>query len=132
MPPGLAPVRPGTGPGWERLAEALRGNRPSGEIDGVWVFRAIRAEPRELGTAILSVVEGQRRRIFTARYALTVKGRQRGTFEWGLTEVGSGPLEALEQLLAMVPDRGVADEPPTPVEPALWFPSVEESAGPEP
>jgi len=129
MPPGVGPARPGTGPGWERLAAALRAALPPAQIDGVWVFRAIRADPRELGTAILSRVEGDRRRIYTARYALTIKGRERGGFEWALAEVGSGPLEALEQLLAMVPDRGVADEPPTPVEPAHWFPVPEPGRG---
>ena len=51
--------------------------------------------------AIVSRVEGERRRIYTARYALTIKGRQRGAFEWGMDEVGSGPLEALEELLAL-------------------------------
>jgi hypothetical protein len=87
----------------------------------------MRAGPRELGTAILSLVEGDRRRIYTARYALQIKGRQRGAFEWGLDEVGSGPVEALEELLAMVPVRGVEEEPPYPVDPILWFPPASET-----
>ena len=122
MPPLTAPSEPGTGQGWGRLAEALRQTLPAETVDGVWVFRTMRAGPREFGTAILSQVEGDRRRIYTARYALQIKGKQRGGFEWGLDEVGSGPLEALEELLAQVPARGVEDEPPIPVEPSLWFP----------
>lgn len=122
MPPGLAPAPPGVGPGWDRLAAELSQVLPAEEVDGVWVFRLMRSDPREFGTAILSRVEGDRRRIYTARYALTLKGRQRGAFEWDMDEVGSGPLEALDQLLALVPDRGVEDEPPVPVDARRWFP----------
>ncbi|HEX9892928.1 MAG TPA: hypothetical protein VGA78_03345 [Gemmatimonadales bacterium] len=129
MPPRLAQAEPGTGPGWERLAEALRPVLTPGTIDGIWVFRTMRAGQREFGTAILSQVEGDRRRIYTARYALLIKGRQRGGFDWGLDEVGSGPLEALEELLALVPVRGVEDEPPLPIEVAVWFPASEEGPG---
>jgi hypothetical protein len=132
MPPVLTPLRPGHGPGWERLAEALRPALPDGTVDGIWVFRTMRAGPREFGTAILSQVEGDRRRIFTARYALLVKGRQRGGFEWGLDEVGAGPVTALEELLALVPVRGVEDEPPVPIEVELWFPPADESADDRP
>ena len=121
MPPRVAET-PGTGPGWERLTAALRQALPVEEVDGIWVFRSIRSGPRELGTAILSRVDGDRRRIYTARYGLMVKGRERGEFEWGMDEVGSGPLEALEELLALVPARGVDDDPPLPVSPASWFP----------
>jgi hypothetical protein len=131
MPPLLTPTRPGTGPGWERLAEALRPVLAPGTVDGIWVFRTMRAGPREFGTAIVSLVEGDRRRIFTARYALLVKTRQRGGFEWGLDEVGSGPVEALEELLALVPARGVEEEPPVPIEVSLWFPPPAAEA-PEP
>ncbi len=127
MPPLLTPTRPGAGPGWERLAEAVRSVLPPGTVDGIWVFRTMRAGPREFGTAIVTLVEGDRRRIFTARYALLVKTRQRGGFEWGLDEVGSGPVEALEELLALVPARGVEDEPPMPVEVTLWFPPIAEA-----
>ncbi len=117
------PVVPGSGPGWDRLAAELREVLPAAEIDGVWVFRTLYSGPTELGTAIISRVEGERRRIYTARYALLVKGRQRGGFEWGFQEVGSGPLEALEELLDLVPRRSVESEPPIPVETSTWFPS---------
>jgi hypothetical protein len=132
--PGLRPpAEPGKGAGWERLAEPLRGVLDAGAVDGVWVFRTMRAGPREFGTAIITLVEGDRRRIFTARYGLLIKGKQRGGFEWGLDEVGSGPVEALEELLAQVPARGVEEEPPIPVEPSLWFPPPDVAgAAPDP
>ena len=128
MPPVLTPTQPGRGAGWERLAEALRPVLEHGTVDGVWVFRTMHAGPKEFGTAILTQVEGDRRRIFTARYALLVKGRQRGGFEWGLDEVGAGPVTALEELLALVPARGVEDEPPVAIDVTLWFPPPAEAA----
>jgi hypothetical protein len=70
----------------------------------------------------LSRVEGDRRRIYTARYVATVKGKERGGFETALTEVGSGPLEALHELLALVPQRADDEDPPAPISLALWFP----------
>jgi hypothetical protein len=118
----IAPRGPGIGPAWERLAGALRAEIPVGEIDRIWAFRIVRREGREFGTAILSRVDGDRRRIATARFALTVKGKKRGQFEWYLDDLGSGPLEALDELLALVPKRSDEEEPPAPVDPALWFP----------
>lgn len=130
MPPGLTAAGPGIGPGWERLAAALRDSIPREEVDGVWAFRTLRTGPSEFGTAIISRVSGDRRRIYTARYALLVKGRQRGGFDWGMTEVGSGPLEALEELLALVPARGVEEDPPAAVDVAIWFPDDEDDEPP--
>ena len=113
---------PGLGDGWSRLADALRGVLPVAEIDGIWLFRTIRREAKDFGTAVLSRVEGDRRRIYTARYSLTVKGKARGKFEFELTEVGSGPITALEQLLALVPKRAEDEEPPVEIPVAAWFP----------
>ena len=122
MPPVLTPHDPGVGEGWLRLAEAIRLEVPAHQIDGVWVFRVIRRDGRDFGTAIVSRVEGPRRRIYTASFVHTVKGKKRGQFEAELAEVGSGPLEALEQLLALVPRRVEDEEPPIAIDPALWFP----------
>lgn len=117
-----SPPAPGTGPGWERLAQVLREVLPVSEIDRIWAFRVVRREGRDFGTAILSRLEADRRRIYTARFILTVKGPKRGTFEWALDEVGSGPLEALDELLALVPQRSEEEEPPIGVPPVAWFP----------
>lgn len=125
------PGGPGVGPGWDRLAAALREAVPPAEIDRIWAFRVMRREGQDFGTAILSRVRGDRRQICTARFALTVKGKKRGRFTWEFVEVGSGPFEALEELLALVPRRSDEEEPPAPVDPGRWFPPVSD-AGPEP
>ena len=118
----LAPTGPGEGPHWERLARWVREQLPVAEVDGIWVFRVLRRDQREFGTAGLSRMEGDRRRIYTATYAATVKGKQRGGFEPQLAEVGSGPVTALEELLALVPMRADDEEPPVPVTVSRWFP----------
>ena len=117
------PRGPGVGPGWERLALALRAAIPVAEVDRIWAFPILRREGKDFGTAVLSRVDGERRLILTARFAHTVKGKKRGEFEWHLDEVGSGPLEALDELLALVPKRSDEEEPPRPVDRDLWFPA---------
>ena len=112
----------GLGPGWERLAQELREAIPVEELDRIWAFQVVRRQGQDFGTAILSRVEEDRRRIYTVSFVLAVKGKQRGRFQWSLDEVGSGPLEALDELLALVPKRSDEEEPPAPVEPAAWFP----------
>lgn len=123
---------PGEGERWERLAEWLRSQLPVEQVDGIWVFRVVRREQREFGTAVLSLVTGDRRRILTARYTAIIKGRERGGFSTEMDEVGSGPLEALHELLAMVPIRSDDEDPPSAVEPGSWFPPIEESPADEP
>ena len=122
------PNGPGTGPGWTSLAVELKTAVPIAEIDRIWAFRVVRREGRDFGTAILSRIDGDRRRIYTARFTLTVKGKKRGAFEWSLDEVGSGPLTALDELLALVPKRSDEEEPPSPVEAAAWFPPEDDAA----
>ena len=114
---------PGTGPGWTRLALAVADVLPPSEVDGVWLFSPLRHEGREWGTAVLSRVDGDRRRIYTARYVLAVKGKERGKFESTVQEVGSGPVEALTQLLHEAQKRIDDEHPPEPVAPDDWFPA---------
>ena len=122
---------PGIGGGWDRLAPALREGFPAEGVDRIWVFRVVRREGQEFGTAILSRIDGDRRRIYTASFVHTVKGKKRGQFDWSLDEVGSGPLEALDELLALVPKRSDDEEPPEEVDRVTWFPP-ERDASPEP
>lgn len=112
--------------GWRRLAEAVAAELPVGDIDRVWTFPKVRHETREFGTAIVSRIDGDRRRIYTARFALTIRGGDRGAFTATIEEVGSGPLEALDQLLTEVRRRTDDDEPPSPVDVAEWFPPQKE------
>ena len=126
------PEGPGQGAGWERLAQALKDALPTAELDKIWVFNVVRRQGQDFGTAILSRIEQDRRRIYTASFILTVKGKKRGQFEWSLAEVGTGPLEALEELLALVPKRSDEEEPPAPVDPAIWFPLAGAAVEPTP
>jgi DNA gyrase subunit B len=77
-----------TGLGWPRLAAAVAELIPAAEVDGIWVFATLRHEGREWGTAILTRADGERRRIYTARYMLAIKGKERGKFEASVQEVG--------------------------------------------
>jgi hypothetical protein len=110
--------------GWDRLALAVAEVFPPAEVDAVWVFSPVRRESREWGTAVLSRVDGERRRIYTARYVLAVKGKERGKFESSVEEVGSGTTEALARLVQEAHRRIDDEHPPTPVPPESWFSAV--------
>ena len=120
----------GAGPGWTRLALAVAELVPPAEVDGVWLFSPLRHEGREWGTAVLSRVDGHRRRIYTARYVLAVRGKERGKFESAVQEVGSGPVEALAQLLQEAQRRIDDEHPPHPVAPDAWFAAAAAANGP--
>jgi len=130
MPQALTPSGAGAGEGWTRLAESVRPQLPTEEVDGIWVFKPIRHDGRDFGTAIISRIDGDRRRIYTASYIHTVKGKTRGQFESAVAEVGSGPVEALAELLALVPKRAEDEEPPVPVPVERWFPPTVEELEP--
>jgi hypothetical protein len=121
----------GTGPGWDKLAAAVATELPPTELDGVWVFPVLRQQQREWGTAVLSRLDGDRRRIYTARYSLMIKGKERGKFEASIEEVGSGPVDALTQLLQEAHRRGDDEAPPTPVAVEVWFPDRADGAAHE-
>lgn len=118
------------GSGWGKLADQIATMLPVSEIDGVWQFRTIKRDGREFGTAMLSRVDGEaqeRRRIYTARFMMILKGKERGKFEAHLEEVGQGPVETLEELLAGVRKR-IEDEDPRPVPVESWFPAQDGAA----
>jgi len=107
--------------GWDRLAQAVAQVVPPEEVDSVWVFSPLRRDSREWGTAVLSRVEGERRRIYTARYVLTIKGKERGKFESTIQEVGIGPMEVLTRVLQEAQRRIDDEHPPLSVSPEAWF-----------
>ncbi|HEY3012028.1 MAG TPA: hypothetical protein VGJ36_04715 [Gemmatimonadales bacterium] len=113
-----------TGSGWQRLSQAVAQVVPPAEVDGVWVFAPLRRESKEWGTAVLSRIEGERRRIYTARYVLAVKGKERGKFESTIQEVGIGPVAALTRVLQEAQRRSDDEHPPVSVPPEAWFSSV--------
>ena len=119
---------PGRGSGWEQLARKVAEVVPSEEVDALWVFPVRRQDQKEFGTAVLTRLagdEGDRRRIYTARFMLQVKGKERGRFEADVAEVGSGPLSELPELLHEVHLRADDEHPPVPVDPAEWLPVLE-------
>jgi hypothetical protein len=122
MPRGQGPLAGASG--WERLAQAVAEVLPPADVDGVWIFAPVRRQDREWGTAVLSRVDGERRRIYTARYVLSVKGKQRGKFESTVQEVGSGPMDALARVLQEAQRRIDDEHPPSAVAPESWFSSV--------
>ena len=107
--------------GWDRLAQAVAQVVPPQEVDAVWVFSPLRRDSREWGTAVVSRVEGDRRRIYTARYVLSVKGKERGKFESTIQEVGIGPIEVLTRVLQEAQRRIDDEHPPLSVAPEAWF-----------
>jgi hypothetical protein len=112
------------GSGWDRLAQVVSEQLPPAEIDGVWLFAPLRRDSREWGTAVLSRIDGDRRRIYTARYVLAVKGKERGKFESTIQEVGAGPLETLSRVLQDAQRRIDDEHPPVSVTPDSWFSSI--------
>jgi len=111
-----------SGSGWERLARAVAEILPPAEVDAIWVFTPLRRDAKEWGTAVISRVDGERRRIYTARYGLAVKGKDRGKFEASVQEVGTGPLEAVGRLLQEAQRRIHDEQPPLSISPETWFP----------
>jgi hypothetical protein len=111
-----------TGSGWNRLAQAVAEIMPVDEVDAVWVFSPLRRDTKEWGTAVISRIDGERRRIYTARYGLAIKGKERGKFEASVQEVGTGPLEALSRLVEEAHRRIDDEHPPVSVSPESWFP----------
>lgn len=109
------------GSGWDRLAQAVAEVLPPDEVDAVWVFTPLRHSTKEWGTAVVSRVDGERRRIYTARYGLAIKGKDRGKFEALVQEVGAGPLEALARLLEEAQRRIDDEHPPVSIAPESWF-----------
>jgi hypothetical protein len=118
----------GTLSGWDRLAQAVAQVVPPEEVDAVWVFSPLRRDSREWGTAVVSRLEGDRRRIYTARYVLSVKGKERGKFESTIQEVGIGPLEVLTRVLQEAQRRIDDEHPPQSVSPEAWFSAARPAA----
>ena len=110
--------------GWERLAQAVAQVIPPAEVDAIWVFAPLRRESNEWGTAVVSRLEGERRRIYTARYILAIRGKERGKFQASIEEVGTGPTEVLTRVLHEAQRRSDDEHPPAEIAPETWFAST--------
>ena len=122
-PPG--PVTPaaggGGGPGWAKLAAAVAQKVPPTEIETIYLFRPIKREGREWGTAVVTRRAEGRLRVYTAKYMVVVRGKDRGQAKAAVEEVGLSPAEVLEQVMQSTAERTGDAEPPVAHEPSVWY-----------
>jgi len=119
FPPAVAP---GRGPGWEKVAAAVAAEMAPADIDTIYLFRPIKREGREWGTAVVTRKSPDGRlRVYTARYMLIGRGKERGQSKVELAEVALTPAEVLEQVMQGAAERTGDAEPPVAVGPAVWY-----------
>ena len=112
----------GGGPGWAKLADAVRAEVPPAEIETLYLFRPLRREGREWGTAVVTRrSDVGRLRVYTARYMLIVRGKERGRAKVEIAEVGSSPAAVIERVMHDAAERTGDTEPPEAVGPAVWY-----------
>jgi len=121
-PGAFSPLAPGQGPGWAKLAAAVEAQIPPGEIETIYVFRPIKREGKEWGTAVVTrkAADG-RLRVYTAKYMLIVRGKDRGQSKIEVVEVALSPADVLAQVMQATVDRGGDTEPPVELGPAVWY-----------
>lgn len=114
-------------PGLKRLAAAVLEKIPHDQIERIYLFTPIRRGGREWGTVVVthSPDDGDRRRVFHARYWVETRGRDRGRGRAEVAEVGAGPLGIVQEVLDGVQQRAGDDTPPIEIDPAAWFPPGE-------
>jgi len=121
-PGAFSPLAPGQGPGWAKLAAAVEAQVPPGEIETIYVFHPIKREGKEWGTAVVTRKAGDGRlRVYTAKYMLVVRGKERGQSKIEVEEVALSPAEVLAQVMQATVDRGGDTEPPVELGPAVWY-----------
>jgi hypothetical protein len=99
---------------------------PPAEIETIYIFRPIKRQGREWGTAVVtrkSAPPGgeSRLRVYTAKYMLVVRGKDRGQAKVEVVEVALSPADVLAQVMQATVDRGGDTEPPVELGPAVWY-----------
>jgi hypothetical protein len=114
---------PGQGAGWAKLAAAVEAQVPPAEIETIYVFRPIKRQGREWGTAVITrrSETDRRLRVYTAKYMLIVRGKDRGQIKIEVVEVALSPADVLAQVMQATVDRGGDTEPPVELGPAVWY-----------
>ena len=119
---GFAPLAPGRGAGWAKLAAAVETQIPPGEIETIYVFQPIKRAGKEWGTAVVTRKSGDGRlRVYTARYMLVIRGKERGQSKIEVEEVALSTAEVLAKVMQATVDRGGDTEPPTELGPSVWY-----------
>jgi hypothetical protein len=128
VPGALGPLgalgRPGQGPGWARLSAAVAARVPPAEIDTVYLFRPIKREGREWGTAVVTRRHpdgGGRLVVYTGRYMLVIRGKEKGQARVEVEEVALSPAEVIAQVMQRTAERTGEAEPPVAHGPAIWY-----------
>lgn len=108
------------------MAAAVEAEMPPAEIEAIYLFRPMKREGREWGTAVVTrrnnpPTESGRLRVYTAKYMLIVRGKDRGQAKVEVTEVGLSPAEVLAQVMQATADRTAEAEPPVEVGPGVWY-----------
>ncbi len=112
----------GLGLGWTRVAQALAARVSPEEIERVWVFPPFRSDGKEWGTAVIARrIEDGRSAIYTAKYMVILRGREKGHGKVDVSEVGSSSTDIVEDVLRGVHDRTADSDPPAEINPQLWF-----------
>jgi len=127
-PSGLTPLAPppppGQGAGWAKLAAAVEAQVPPAEIETLYVFRPIKRDGKEWGTAVVTrkpADGGSRLRVYTAKYMLIVRGKERGQSKVEVVEVALSPADVIARVMQATVDRGGDSEPPVELGPAVWY-----------
>lgn len=117
-----AAARPGQGPGWAKLAAAVAAQVPPAEIETVYLFRPIKRDGREWGTAVVTRRHPEGRLVvYTARYMLVVRGKEKGQSRVEVSEVALSPAEVVAQVMAQSAERSGEAEPPLALGPGVWY-----------
>jgi hypothetical protein len=121
LPLGAA-TRPGQGPGWAKLSAAVAARLPTSEIETIYLFRPIKREGREWGTAVVTRRHPEGRLlVYTARYMLVIRGKEKGQSRVEVEEVALSPAEVVAQVMQRTAERTGEAEPPEALGPAVWY-----------
>jgi hypothetical protein len=122
LPPALGEALPGQGPGWAKLSAAVALRVPPAEIDTIYLFRPIKREGREWGTAVVTRRHPEGRLVvYTARYMLVVRGKEKGVSRIEVDEVALSPAEVVTQVMHQSAERTGEAEPPVACSAAVWY-----------
>src|SRR5262249_46045053 len=117
---GAAPL--GQGPGWAKLSAAVALRVPPEEIDTIYLFRPIKREGREWGTAVgRRRAPGGRRVVYPAGFMWVGRGKERGRSGAGGEEVALSPGEVVAKVMQHTADRTGDAEPPQACGAAVWY-----------
>jgi hypothetical protein len=104
---------------------------PPAEIETIYLFRPWKRDGREWGTAVVTrrAPGAERRlRVYTARYMLVVRGKERGQARLEVTETALSPAAVIAQVMQATAERTGDAEPPVAAGPGVWYAVDGESA----